>query len=74
MAKFENISLSGDKLRDYSLTFRKIYYNQTVFEREEAKLFYHNNRLQGNIYGMSASTRSISKTLDKKLFNDDNKK
>lgn len=73
MAEFKNIVLSKEDLRNYPLTFQKIYYNITVCKNEEDKLLYYNNTQQGNVFGMPASTRCISKTIDKKLFNDDNR-
>lgn len=68
MVQRETISLSGEDLRSLPIFFQKIYYNEIDYREEENKLFCYRKLLQGNVCRMNDAYVAISKTVDKRLF------
>lgn len=71
MDHLKKIKFTGKELTNIPLHFRKIYFNQVTDIRDEDKMFKHNSLLQCNFMRHYFPSRQISKTIDFKIFNDD---
>ena len=69
----EQINLTTDELKNLPLFYRKIYYNKLLSWNEEKKLFKYNPDLQCEIMRSDFSIREISKTVNHKIFRENNK-
>nr|BFF38226.1 hypothetical protein BACY1_00310 [Tenacibaculum mesophilum] len=71
MDTWENIKFTDKELKNIPLHFRKIYFNQITYLRDEYKMFKYDSLLQCNLMRGYFPKRQISKTIDFKTFNDD---
>ncbi|PRA97537.1 hypothetical protein CQ046_21465 [Chryseobacterium sp. MYb7] len=68
MEGLQKIKLKKEKIHNLPLFFKTIYYNQVTNINDEMKLFKHNEILQCSFMRHYYSSRRICKTLDFKLF------
>jgi hypothetical protein len=71
MEYLNKIKLTGKELNKIPLHFSKIYYNEITFIDDELKLSKHNSFLQCENMRDYFPSRQISKTIDFKIFNND---
>ena len=64
----EIIKLTGEELNGLPLFFHTIYFNKLVDDDDEQKLCVKSNSLQTDIFCPQQPSRSISQTVNKKLF------
>lgn len=65
----KHIYLQGEDLRGKPLFFRKILFNRLTDPDEEKKLIKYSQRYQSDVMRNAFPNRQISKTVDMRIFN-----
>jgi hypothetical protein len=74
MEKMKLIELKGESISGLPLYLRKIYFNELSSLNEEMKLIKYNHSIQSSKMRDAFPSRQISKTVNRKIFKNENEK